>query len=113
MTRVAIQIRCRVAIRVRSQAQSWVKIRVSIQVRNRVRSYLTGKNPGEAPGQDKNVQDKETCLLRVTYIFVHWNIKFMQDRFSKEIKLNRSQIKGSFHVEGGDLKESEPRKISR
>jgi hypothetical protein len=64
-------------------------------------------------GQDKNVQDKETSLLRVTDHFVHRNIKFIQDRFSMEIKLNLSQVIGSIQVEGGDLKESEPRKIPR
>jgi hypothetical protein len=63
--------------------------------------------------QDKNMQDKETSLLWVRYLFVHGNIKFIQDRFSKEIKLNPSRIKGLIRVEGGDLKESEPRRIRR
>jgi hypothetical protein len=57
------------------------------------------------------VQDKETSLLRVRDLFVHRNIKFIQDRFNKEMKLNPSQIKGSIQVDGGDLKVSEPRKI--
>jgi hypothetical protein len=39
------------------------------------------------------VQDKETSLLRVRDLFVHGNIKFIQDQFNKEIKLNPSQIK--------------------
>jgi hypothetical protein len=71
------------------------------------------KNSGKVDGQDKNVQDKETSLLRVRDLFIHVNIKFIQDRFNKEIKLNPSQIKGSIRVEGGDLKESEPRRILR
>jgi hypothetical protein len=61
--------------------------------------------------QDKNVQDKEASLLRVRDLFVHENIKFIQDRFNKEIKLP-SQIKRVNLVEG-DLKESEPRRITR
>jgi hypothetical protein len=64
-------------------------------------------------GQDKNVQDNETSLLQVRDLFVHKNIKFIQDQFNKEMKLNLSQIKGSIQVEGGDLKESKPRKIPR
>jgi hypothetical protein len=44
-------------------------------------------------GQDKNVQDKETSLRRVRDLFVHGNIKFIQDRFNMEIKLNLSQIR--------------------
>jgi hypothetical protein len=62
---------------------------------------ISGKNPGKRlgkdlgkeAGQDKNVQDKETSLLRVRDIFVRGNIKFIQDRFNKEIKLNSSRIK--------------------
>jgi hypothetical protein len=59
------------------------------------------------------VQDKETSLLWVRDHFVHRNIKFIQGRFNKDMMLNPSQIKGSIHIEGGDLKESEPRKIPR
>jgi hypothetical protein len=44
-------------------------------------------------GQDRNMRDKETFLLRVRDLFVHGNIKFIQDRFNTEIKLNLSQIK--------------------
>jgi hypothetical protein len=33
------------------------------------------------------VNDKETSLLQVRDLFVHRNNKFIQDRFSKEIKL--------------------------
>jgi hypothetical protein len=51
------------------------------------------KNSGKEAGQDKNVQDKKTSLLRVRDLFVHGNIKFIQDQFNKEIKLNPSQIK--------------------
>jgi hypothetical protein len=66
---------------------------------------ISGKNPGKRPGkksgkdsdkevgQDKNVQDKETSLLWVRDIFVLRDIKFVQDWFSKEIKLNPSQIR--------------------
>jgi hypothetical protein len=61
--------------------------------------------------QDKNVQDKEASLLRVRDLFVHGNIKFIQDRFKKEIKLP-SQIK-RVNLVKGDLKESEPRRITR
>jgi hypothetical protein len=64
-------------------------------------------------GQEKNVQDNETSLLQVRDLFVHKNIKFIQDQFNKEMKLNLSQIKGSIQVEGGDLKESKPTKIPR
>jgi hypothetical protein len=64
-------------------------------------------------GQEKNVQDNETSLLQVRDLFVHKNIKFIQDQFNKEMKLNLSQIKGSIQVEGGDLKESKPMKIPR
>jgi hypothetical protein len=53
-----------------------------------------GKKSGKEAGQDKNVQDKESSLLRVRELFVYGNIKFIQDRFNKEIKLNLSQIKG-------------------
>jgi uncharacterized protein YcfJ len=52
-----------------------------------------GKNSGKEVGQDENVQDKDSSLLRVRDHFVHRNIKFIQDRFNKEIKLNPSQIK--------------------
>jgi hypothetical protein len=52
-----------------------------------------GKKLGKEASQDKNVQDKETSLLRVRDLFVHRNIKLIQDRFNKEIKLNPSQIK--------------------
>jgi hypothetical protein len=68
---------------------------------------------GEGGEQDKNVQDKETSLLWVRDIFVHRNIKFIQDRFNKEMTLNLTQLKESIQVEGGDLKESEPRQIPR
>jgi hypothetical protein len=40
----------------------------------------------------KSVQDKETFLLHVRYLFLHRNIKFTQDRFNKEMKLDPSQI---------------------
>jgi hypothetical protein len=52
------------------------------------------------------VQDKETSLLQVRDIFLHRNIKFIQDQFNMEIKLNPSQIKGLIRVEVGDLNES-------
>jgi hypothetical protein len=48
------------------------------------------------------VQDKENSLLRVRDLFVHKNIKFIQDRFNKEMKLNPSQIEWSIQAEGGD-----------
>jgi hypothetical protein len=48
---------------------------------------------GKEAGQDKNVRDKENSLLQVRDLFVHRNIKFIQDRFNKEINLNLSQIK--------------------
>jgi hypothetical protein len=38
-----------------------------------------GKDLGKEAGQDKNVQDKGTSLLRVRDLFVHGNIKFIQD----------------------------------
>jgi hypothetical protein len=41
------------------------------------------KNLGKEVGQDKNVQDKKTSLLRVRDLFVYRNIKFIQDRFNK------------------------------
>jgi hypothetical protein len=59
---------------------------------------ISGKNPGKRPGKKsgrelfdqvkprvrgsgkkKNVQDKKTSLLRVRDLFVHGNIKFIQD----------------------------------
>jgi hypothetical protein len=43
------------------------------------------------------MQDKETSFIRVRDLFVHMNIKFIQDRFNKEMKLNLSQIK-SFNL---------------
>jgi hypothetical protein len=52
-----------------------------------------GKDSGKEAGQDKNVQDKGTSLLQVRDLFVHGNIKFIRDRFNKEIKLNPSQIR--------------------
>jgi hypothetical protein len=52
-----------------------------------------GKNSGKEVGQDKNMQDKETSLLQVRDPFVHRSIKFIQDWFNNEIKLNPSQIK--------------------
>jgi hypothetical protein len=93
MNRVVTQVRFWVAILVRNWAQSRVKIRASVWVRNRVRSYLTGKNSGKEAEQNKNTRDKETSLLWVRDLFVHRNIKFIQDRFNKEIMLNPSQIK--------------------
>jgi hypothetical protein len=39
------------------------------------------------------MQDKETSFLRVRDLFVHGNIKFIQDQFNKERELNRSQIR--------------------
>jgi hypothetical protein len=59
------------------------------------------------------VQDKVTSLHQVRDLFVHRNIKFIQNLFNKEMKLNLSQIKGSIQVECRDLKESEPRKNSK
>jgi hypothetical protein len=38
-----------------------------------------GKDSGKEAGQDKNVQDKRTSLLRVRDLFVHGNIKFIRD----------------------------------
>jgi hypothetical protein len=38
-------------------------------------------------------KDKETSVLRLRDLFVRRNIKFIQDQFNKEIKLNSSQIK--------------------
>jgi hypothetical protein len=52
-----------------------------------------GKDSGKEAEQDKNVQDKGTSLLQVRDLFVHGNIKFIRDRFNKEIKLNPSQIR--------------------
>jgi hypothetical protein len=37
-----------------------------------------GKKLGKEASQDKNVQDKETSLLRVRDLFVHRNIKLIQ-----------------------------------
>jgi hypothetical protein len=54
---------------------------------------ILGKDSGKEVGQDKNVQGKGTSLLRVRDIFVHGNIKFIRDRFNKEIKLNPNQIR--------------------
>jgi hypothetical protein len=51
------------------------------------------KNLGKEAGQDKNMRDKETSLLRVRDIFVPRNIEFIEGQFNKEIKLNPSQIK--------------------
>jgi hypothetical protein len=48
---------------------------------------------GKGVGQDKNMQGKRTYLLWVRGLFVHGNIKFIKDRFNKEIKLNPSQIR--------------------
>jgi hypothetical protein len=52
-----------------------------------------GKDSGKEAEQDENVQDKGTSLLQVRDLFVHGNIKFIRDRFNKEIKLNPSQIR--------------------
>jgi hypothetical protein len=52
-------------------------------------------------------------LLQVRDLSVYRNIKFIQDQFNKEMKLNPSKIKRVNQIDGGDLKESEPRKISR
>jgi hypothetical protein len=48
---------------------------------------------GKGVEQDKNMQGKRTYLLWVRDLFVHGNIKFIKDRFNKEIKLNPSQIR--------------------
>jgi hypothetical protein len=53
----------------------------------------SGKDSGKEVGQDKNVQDEETSLLWVRDLFVHGDIKFIQDRFNKEIELYTSQIR--------------------
>jgi hypothetical protein len=70
--------------------QSWVRIWVSVRVRNQVGVTRPGKDSGKEAGQDKNLQDDETSLLQGRDLFVHGNIKFIQDRFNKEIKLNLS-----------------------
>jgi hypothetical protein len=53
----------------------------------------SGKDSGKEVGQDQNVQDKEISLLWVRDLFVHGDIKFIQDRFNKEIELYPSRIR--------------------
>jgi hypothetical protein len=90
-----------VAIRVKNQAQSRVRIWVRVRVRNQVRSYPAGEGLGQGVRQEKNMQGKGSSLLRVRDLFVHGTSSLYETIQQGDKVESKSNKKGQSELKEG------------